>query len=943
MAKTQKTKTKKKQEPAYKLRVDGDVVDSVIIQGNKNKVTIQRIERLKTASALFTIHPPVTDFTGREPELEKLRSEFSRGALITGISGGGGVGKTELARRLAQELEGQFPDARMELNLQGTLGTPLATDEALRRLLEPFYPNQKLPDESAQLKGLYQETFSKHKALLLLDNAANASQVRLLIPPAPSGAIITSRNHFSLSEKGLKDPLRLDVLSYEEARGLLQGATQKLQNRTDEELDALSDLCGRLPLALRVAAALLNDRPDWSLDTLKSRLSDERTRLTKLKREEDQDLDIGATISLSYNQLGDLQNPFRYLGIFPAPFWSISAAALWGIEKVEDAEDLLGRLVSRNLVHFLPAEGSAAGLYVLHDLTRLYALERLREDGTEIVEAIEQHAEHFLSLAVAVEEEYLKGNEHVLTGLNLFRSIWPHLAGAYERYLPEQKDWPRPATADRWLSDFPDRCIYVMELLLPPKMQIVYLQSALEAAKRSGDRKYEGIHLGNLGIAYAGLGDARRAIELYEGALAISREIGDRRGEGNTLGNLGNAYADLGDIRKAIEFHEQALVIDREVGDRRGEGASLGNLGTAYAALGDARRAIEFYEKDLEIAREIGDRRGEGADFGNLGLAYIALGDVHKAIEFHEKALAIDREIGDRRGEGQDLTNLGVAYATLGDMPKAIEFCEQALAISREIGDRRGEGQDLSNLGGAYRNLGEARKAIELHEQALLIDREIGDRRGEGQDLGNLGIAYKNLGEARKAIEFHEQALLIDREIGNRQGESGQLGDLGNAYFDLGEARKAIEYYEQALVIDREIGHRRGVGSDLGNLGSAYADLGDTRKAIEFYGQALAIDREIGDRPGEGAELGNLGSAYADLGDYRKAIEYGDQALVIAQETGDRQNEGNLLCNLGNAHAKLGEKEKARELLQQALAILEAIESPNVGKVHGWLKKLDEK
>ena len=100
----------------------------------------------------------------------------------------------------------------------------------------------------------------------------------------------------------------------------------------------------------------------------------------------------------------------------------------------------------------------------------------------------------------------------------------------------------------------------------------------------------------------------------------IVREIGDRRGEGTALGNLGAAYADLGETRRAIELYEQQLVIVREIGDRRGEGTALGNLGTAYADLGETRRAIELYEQRLVIAREIGDRRGEGTALGNLGL-----------------------------------------------------------------------------------------------------------------------------------------------------------------------------------------------------------------------------------------------------------------------------------------------------------------------------------
>ncbi len=67
------------------------------------------------------------------------------------------------------------------------------------------------------------------------------------------------------------------------------------------------------------------------------------------------------------------------------------------------------------------------------------------------------------------------------------------------------------------------------------------------------------------------------------------------------LGNLGTAYADLGDAHKAIEFHEQHLGISREIGDRRGEGNALGNLGIAYKNLGDTHKALEFYEQQLVI------------------------------------------------------------------------------------------------------------------------------------------------------------------------------------------------------------------------------------------------------------------------------------------------------------------------------------------------------
>jgi tetratricopeptide (TPR) repeat protein len=645
-------------------------------------------------ASLFTIPPPVADFTGRVKELETLKTSFKNGAVITGLSGGGGVGKTELARKLAQELADDYPAARLEIDLRGASENPLTPEDAMRRLLEPFYPNQKLPDDPNQLRGLYRQTFAEHKSLLLLDNAADAAQVRPLIPPPPSAAIITSRRYFSLSEFGLSEPLRLEALDEEEARDLLRAASPKLRNAPADEVKQLAALCGRLPLALRVAAALLEDRPDWRPADLLARLADERSRLKRLKRDSDPDLDVEAALNLSYALLDDdLKARFRQLGVFPAPFVKISAAAVWfdaarrPPSAVSDADDLLGKLITRSLVNISSAPvgegpaGEALFSYSLHDLTRLFALARLEEDPAEAGQATLRHAEHFLEQASAADDLYKKGGEHILPALGAFRFLYPHLSAAFARLAAQPAD---PA-ADRWLSDFPGKCIYLLELHLPPREQIPLLEAALAASRRLGDRKDEGVHLGNLGTAYWALGDARKAIAFYEQALAIDREIGDRRGEGNDLGNLGVAYAALGDARKAIAFYEQQLVIVREIGDRRGEGAALGNLGIAYKNLGDARKAIAFYEQALAIDREIGDRRGEGADLGNLGIAYKNLGDARKAIAFYEQQLVIVREIGDRRGEGNALANMGLAYESLGEKDKARALWGQALAIFRAI------------------------------------------------------------------------------------------------------------------------------------------------------------------------------------------------------------------------------------------------------------------
>jgi len=635
-------------------------VDSEIIHGEKVVNTYHADEL--SISSLRQLPPPPRDFTGREGELSELKDSVDKGGGVPIIiSGLGGMGKTALALKLAEQLTSRYPDGQLYFDLRGATPTSKITTDAMAHVIRSLYPTAKLPDGEEELGALYRSVLHGQHVLLLMDNAADALQLESLIPPDTCILLVTSRQQLSLPGSVSRN---LDSLSPVDARALLL----KIAPHLGDYASKMAELCGNLPLALRLAASFLVQRIDLKPADYVERLTIAKERL-KL---------VDASISLSYESLTpDTQRLWCALAVFPDTFDTPAAAAMWMIDQAE-AQDVLSKLLAYSLVEW----NGSSGRYGLNNLIGLFANDRLSSTQRSVSQL--RHATHYEAILRAADELYREGGRALKQGLELFNLEWSNIQagqGWAEAYSTENDE------AAELCINYPNGGAHLLDLRQHPRERVRWLEAALAAAQRLNRGDAEGALLSNLGLTYAALGEIRQATEFYEKSLAIAREVGSRVGEGAALGNLGLAYATLGESTRAIDYFEQQLAISREISDRAGEGAALGNLGLAYTEVGETRRAVEFYERRLAIARETGDRRSEGNALSNLGSTYYVLGEIRRALELHEQALAIAREIGDSRGAGKALYNASLALDQLGERPKAIENARAALSLFEQIED----------------------------------------------------------------------------------------------------------------------------------------------------------------------------------------------------------------------------------------------------------------
>ncbi|QMU68294.1 AAA family ATPase [Streptacidiphilus sp. P02-A3a] len=341
----------------------------------------------------YQLPSAVVDFIGREKEVRQLRQAFesarSRSAMpIVVLSGIPGAGKTTLALHLAHQLRARYPDGQLYVELGGSSAEPLDPRQALGELLLSVgVPAASIPPSTNARSVLFRSLLADRRVLLVADDAADAAQLRPLLPGGEGCAVIVTGGPQLAELTGTH--LSVGTLAHDEGLAMLRGIIG--DDRFDAEPEAADRIvlaCGLLPLALRIAGARLSSRPGGSLERLATLLVDERHRLDELSIG---DLAVRAGVGLSYSQLSALdQRAFRFLALLgqhDVSDWTV--AALLG---EPEASEVTGRLTDASLLTPVCTDSGLQLRFHMHSLLRSYALEQLQRDPEDVKKAAIERA-----------------------------------------------------------------------------------------------------------------------------------------------------------------------------------------------------------------------------------------------------------------------------------------------------------------------------------------------------------------------------------------------------------------------------------------------------------------------------------------------------------------------------------------------------------------------
>lgn len=633
-------------------------------------------------------------FTGRQAELEILKARLCAAAGPAGhpvacvIDGLPGVGKTTVAARVASELAPCFPDGVLFLDMHGYTGSaqPLTASEALGRLLRRL--DLPVPDEPDERAARWRDHIAGRRFLVVADNVLRADQVRPLIPPtAASRLLVTSRAVLASLDGAFA--LSLGPLAQGEGELLLAGlaaageAGADPPSATRDTAAAMADIvraCGRLPLALTIAAARL--RAGTTPDDLRTALTGPAGPLAEIT---DGERSLAAAFSASYQALPpDVQGTFARLGLLRGEDWTADQVmALDGLDRPA-ALRRVERLVAARL-----AEPDASGRLRCHDLVRSYAgqLAAGLPAGAArwAVESLVTWAVDMTARADALIEPHryhppVRPSPHArpFGGAAAARDAAGWLRAEHGNLVALCRD------AYEWCLD--EQCwqlaYFLRSHFFLAKQYDDWLAThavALAAARRADDAAAEAMTRNNLGVAFSDLGRLKAADEQFSAVLALPAAPGLPYAQATARAHRSWVLHAQGEWAQAVREGEAAWRFYTDHGMDRN--AAITRRGTALAEvrLGHFAQAIAHLEESLATFTRLGLELNAAMARNCLGEACLAMGDAAAAEQWVAAAGRTARECHSSYEEARSLRLLGEIALGRGDKETALRCWAGAL------------------------------------------------------------------------------------------------------------------------------------------------------------------------------------------------------------------------------------------------------------------------
>lgn len=783
-----------------------------------------------------------TPFVGRESELRALGQYLGDpGTRLITILGPGGIGKTRLALAAAEAQLGDgqsappFPHGVFFVALAGLSSVDLLVSTIATALNFRFYDSS---EPQAQLLNYLR----RKEMLLVLDNfehlLAGSGVIDDILISAPGvKLLVTSREKlkrqaeqlFPVGGLALAEDGESDVTGSDAVQLFLQSAKRV---RPDFELTAdnqsavlrICRLVEGMPLGIVLAAAWLELLTPQEIATEVSRDLD--FLATEMGDVPERQRSLRAVFNHSWRLLNEREQAiFRQLSIFRGGCTREAAEGITGASLRD-----LQSLVNKSLL-----QRAASDRYLIHELLRQFAAEKLGQRPDEETAARDRHSDYYCAILREHSNDWHSGKqmEAIATMKREADNTLPALHWAlsqekWQRMLPAINSW---AEYLAWHDRHVDAESFFQRIV--EKAEISGVEEAANYPDRLRLQARALIWLSQFTSSIsASLQQARQGMAWLEQPELADQDT--RWEKGLALLTQGARLTDFDppEPEEARRRFKQALDLYQELEDAWGVAESLAGLGYVGTSLGHYDFALENYQASLAIRKDCGDRLAQIEDQRQLGLICLILGRLEEAEQLLREALDLSQQLGSLTYSVKNV----LAYTLLwqGKIVEAPQLLKESLSYSQELGIALGEIRAYRYMCETLMHTGDYQQAHELAVRALYVSREAGNRHDEGMTYATLGrLALVEFAYPKSQALFAESVRFLRVVWPNFVGIA--MAGLGLTACRLGQVKQARQYFADALETAATVKVYISVMFTLPAVALFLAKMGSVIRAVEVW------------------------------------------------------------------------------------------------------------
>jgi len=840
-----------------------DIHNSVVIGGNvaNSTITISRAENTNLLLKQVPAIPPreIGFFVGRKEILSEIKSriiEHPRNCIIA-ITGMGGSGKTSTALEIAQSISGEFGNNIFWNSLDGSL------DGDATSILKTWitYCGYEIPRgiEENKLPGfvrgllLERQELTNTNLVFFIDDIRpewlDAGVALLSAIPANMPIVITTREKDVARSLHAKE-INLDKYPFSDFE-VYDFLAKKSDNKINQaQSKIIGELCERMPLALELAAPLLED---LGADELIDKLTNENKLMETLKRTDSprKEQSVKATFQVSYDSLQKNNHHsatliFRALSVFSPN--AISAKHLFCvIPEAADNTGIENELLLLDKYSLLQEvnDGNEEKVYRMHALLHSFSNGLLEEK--EIRDARLRHFYCFHNFII----RYANARLSDIDSLEDFNVYLPQLVKALDNF--------------EILYNMNDSEINNTEL----KMAIKYIE-VMDQYWTVHDRFDD-------------------QIRWFEFAYNISRKIRSRINTANFARRLGRIKGWKGEIEDGLNWMNKCSIA---LGNNKSKEAN-----TIRAKMHIHRASLLYQKNQLNLAmkdcmrglklsseKRLPEIYAEG--YNILGAINLRKNRLPQALEAFKKSVSIWKRINDQYQVSRVDDNIRSTVYYLGNIAELRKAEEEGLKYWSKFPDSKEYAAQLTNRGLVYYIDGENKEAIEFHTKALGLSEKLGYQRLIALAKTNLAWPYISLGRYSLAERLLKESLKLQRKIGNNEFELDTRRCLAEIEIGRGNFSRAIKIANSIAKIAKDDQNDLDEGAALRVLGQAYHLKRDFTKSAQCLEKSYSILIEDGYKHEALLTAKALTDLYYDTRNNKKTLLYSEIIRTLSSETG---------------------------------------------------------